>query len=237
MKLIRLDTTDSTNTQAFQYLNHFDPVIVIADAQSDGRGRGENRWESPRGNIYLSVGKTLDTALLPGLSVRIAIHVVSRLNQFMKGETLRIKWPNDIYLHAKKAGGILTESRITAKTARVAAGIGLNIGIAPLESAASLSERTTLVREEIEQILVEETLAAFSDVDYSILGNILRDTSWFQPGDEIQFLEHGSPINAVFEGFDESLAMVVQSNNKRRSVIASEVSRLRKSIQTNLNLE
>ncbi|MCK5878864.1 MAG: biotin--[acetyl-CoA-carboxylase] ligase [Holophagae bacterium] len=229
MKLIRLDTTDSTNTRAFQYLDQFDPVIVIADTQISGRGRGENRWESPRGNIYLSIGKTLDTGFLPGLSVRIAIHVISRLNPLLKKGKLRIKWPNDIYLHDKKVGGILTESKITAKTARVAAGIGLNVDIAPLESAGTLSGLTSLARkEEMEQMLVEAILTAFSDANSPNLRNRLRDASWFQPGDGVQFLEHGSPVNAVFEGFNESLAMVVQLNKKRRTVTASDVSRLRK---------
>ncbi len=228
MKLIRLDSTDSTNTRAFHYLDQFDSVVVIAGAQSEGRGRGENRWESPPGNIYLSVGKTLDTRFLQGLSVRIAIHVVSRLNQFLKGETLRIKWPNDIYLHDKKVGGILTESKITAKTARVAAGIGLNTAVSPLESSASLSGLATLVREEAEQLLVEAILAAFSDMDFVSLGKKLRELSWFDAGDHIRFLENGSPVTALFEGYDQNLAMIVRMNNENRTITVSEVSRLRK---------
>ncbi len=229
MKLIRLDTTDSTNTRTFQYLTRFDPVIVIANTQNSGRGREGNSWESPRGNIYLSVGKTLNTRTLPGLSVRIAIHVVSRLNSLLKGEKLRIKWPNDIYFYDKKAGGILVESKITAETARIAAGIGLNIAVSPLENAACLPELSALPLENVEQFLVEAILTAFSDMDNTALLNKLRDLSWFQIGDTVRFSEGGSPVDAVFDGYSNKLAMMIQTGNKKRPVLASEVSKIRKS--------
>jgi len=228
MKLIRLDTTDSTNTRAFHYLNQFDSVVVIAGAQSEGRGRGENRWESPPGNIYLSVGKTLDTHCLRGLSVRVAIHLTSGLAPLLKGKELRIKWPNDIYLNDKKVAGILTESKITSGKARVVAGIGLNIAIAPLESSTSLSEFATINHEEVEQSLVEAILTAFSDMDFASLGKKLREFSWFETGDHIRFLENGTPVTAVFEGYDQDLAMIVRMNNENRIITVSEVSRLRK---------
>ncbi|NOY23172.1 MAG: biotin--[acetyl-CoA-carboxylase] ligase [Acidobacteria bacterium] len=228
MKLIRLDTTDSTNTRTFQYLKRFDPVVVIANTQTGGRGRGENRWESPRGNIYLSVGKTLNARVLPGLSVRIAIHVVSRLNSLLKGEKLRIKWPNDIYFHDKKAGGILVESKITAETTRVAAGIGLNIAVSPLENAACLPALSALPLENMEQFLVEAILAAFSDMDNADLLNKLRNMSWFQIGDTVRFSEGGSPVDAVFDGYTDKLAMMIQNGNGKRPILASEVSKIRK---------
>ncbi|PJB80794.1 MAG: biotin--[acetyl-CoA-carboxylase] ligase [Acidobacteria bacterium CG_4_9_14_3_um_filter_49_7] len=227
MKLIRLESTDSTNTRAFHYLNQFDSVVVIAGAQSEGRGRGEHRWESPPGNIYLSVGKTLDTHCLRGLSVRVAIHLASGLAPLLKGEKLRVKWPNDLYLNDKKVAGILTESKITSEKARVVAGIGLNIAIAPLESSTSLSELATINHEEVEQTLVEAILAAFSDRDFASLGKRLRELSWFGAGDHIRFLENGSPVTALFEGYDQNLAMIVRMNNENRTITVSEVSRLR----------
>ncbi len=227
MKYIRLETAGSTNSEAFHYLDRFDPVTVIAHSQKGGRGRGENRWESPPGNIYLSVGKTLRTHALPGLSIRIAVHVVQNLNRVLR-EDLRIKWPNDLYSRDKKAGGILTETKIKGNRASVVAGIGLNLAVAPLNSSTILPVRDGVHRDSLELLLVKAILAAFSDTNSIVFVKTLSELSWFRPGDQIRFLENGSPVEAVFERYNETLAMVVRCKDEIRSITASEVSRLRK---------
>ncbi|NOZ12467.1 MAG: biotin--[acetyl-CoA-carboxylase] ligase [Acidobacteria bacterium] len=229
MKFIHLDSTDSTNTQAFRYLEHFDPVVITADSQHSGRGRGKNRWESPPGNIYLSVGTTTETPFLSGLSVRAAIHVVSRLNPLLEGEKLCIKWPNDIFFHDKKVAGILTESRITAVKASVAVGIGLNTSVSPLKSSIVFPLPAEVSRESAVQLLAKSIFDALSDMDFSRLGKKLTKFSWFQTGDPVRFKENGILTNGVFEGYDSTLAMVVRSGNKKRSITVSEVSKIRKS--------
>ena len=43
------------------------------------------------------------------------------------GETLKIKWPNDLFLSEKKAGGILVETTSNKKGTSIVIGVGLNV--------------------------------------------------------------------------------------------------------------
>ncbi|NOX54020.1 MAG: biotin--[acetyl-CoA-carboxylase] ligase [Planctomycetes bacterium] len=127
------------------------PLLVLADRQTAGRGRGTHRWWSADGALTFSV--VLDrnqlalpadrlpiVALLAGLAV--ARTLVDRLPEVPIG----LKWPNDVWVMGRKLGGILIE---TAADGPVVVGIGLNVNNslaqAPDElqhTAASLSDIT-----------------------------------------------------------------------------------------------
>lgn len=228
MKLIRFDAVESTNDETFRHLEHSETVAVSALTQTAGRGRNVNRWESPRGNIYLSVGTHLDTSRLHNLSVRVAVHVVTSLAREVRDSTLSIKWPNDIFLADKKVGGILVESKVLAGTARVVVGIGLNYSHAPISGAISLTDVTKASRSDIEELLVPAILTAFTDTDHVALRHRLTQLSWFKPEDLVQFVEQGGKLTtAIFEGFDDQLAMRVRHGETLRSLNVSVVSRIR----------
>ncbi len=102
--------------------------LVIANEQSSGIGRKENSWFSPAGGIWI-------TAAIYGLSVEsnftiftgICIHqALTKLFPEMKNK-LKIKWPNDIYLHDKKLCGILS-NHLAAVNYHLL-GIGMNTTI------------------------------------------------------------------------------------------------------------
>ena len=88
-----------------------DGTLVLAEAQSQGRGRLGRRWISPPGvNLYASLIlrpriPATEVSVLPCLaatSVVQAIRAITRLEAV-------IKWPNDILIHGRKVAGILTE--------------------------------------------------------------------------------------------------------------------------------
>jgi BirA family biotin operon repressor/biotin-[acetyl-CoA-carboxylase] ligase len=122
---------DSTNQQAFDAAAAGAPdgTVIIADAQRAGRGRQGRRWESPAGsNLYLSIllrGPFLPPIVtglpfLAALAARDAIHETT-------GLTTQFKWPNDLMINGRKAGGILLEARSAGgRTALVVVGIGIN---------------------------------------------------------------------------------------------------------------
>ncbi len=116
-------------------------AVVIADSQSKGRGRQGRRWESPSGaGIYLSIilkpeKLVSQLTLVAGVSVVEAImkiedcrlKIADSLNP--KLPRISIKWPNDININGKKAGGILTEGIKGGK--EVIVGIGINVNTPP----------------------------------------------------------------------------------------------------------
>jgi len=87
------------------------PSAVICKEQSEGIGSRENRWEGMEGNFFASIAVPL--ALLPeDLPLASAsIYFSFLMKQVLRKEAPEVwlKWPNDFYIDAKKAGGTITQ--------------------------------------------------------------------------------------------------------------------------------
>lgn len=115
--------TDSTNRVALDWIDAPHGALVVADAQTLGRGRLGRSWESPAGKgLYFSLVIRPDEtnparyALLAGLAVAAAVEGFCDI-------PIACKWPNDLLCNSKKIGGILCEVR----DGRVVIGVGLNV--------------------------------------------------------------------------------------------------------------
>jgi BirA family biotin operon repressor/biotin-[acetyl-CoA-carboxylase] ligase len=127
------------------------PLLVLAERQTGGRGRGANRWWSEPGALTFSLvlevlPETLSPDRWPQLSLAAGLAVCETLEELLPREDCRVKWPNDVYLNEKKVCGILCES-VPGWRDRLVLGIGLNVNnslkLAPAdlrETAVSLVE-------------------------------------------------------------------------------------------------
>ena len=138
---IRLSAVDSTNAEARRQLasGASSSLWVVADEQSEGRGRYGRRWESPAGNLYatLLLIDALDIKSAGQLSFVAALAVSDVLKAHAPSALVEVKWPNDILIDGRKASGILLEtcrSRGTEVEA-LAVGIGVNIASHPDDTA------------------------------------------------------------------------------------------------------
>jgi BirA family biotin operon repressor/biotin-[acetyl-CoA-carboxylase] ligase len=131
-RIVHHPLVDSTNGSAFEAAATGAPdgTVIIADAQQSGRGRQGRRWDSPAGcNLYLSVllrGPFPQPVLtsLPFLAAVVARDAVESVTKL----SLQLKWPNDLILNDRKAGGILVEARSAGgDTTLAVVGIGLNV--------------------------------------------------------------------------------------------------------------
>lgn len=132
--IVYYPTVDSTNSVAKTLAQQgaVEGTLVIADEQSAGRGRLGRRWLAPYGTCLLfslifrpdlEVQRAQRLTMICGLGVREAIHKVS-------GLPAQLKWPNDIMLFGRKAGGILTEMSSSGGYLDYAVvGIGLNVNL------------------------------------------------------------------------------------------------------------
>ena len=105
-------------------------TLMLAEAQTAGRGRQGRRWESPRGaGVWLSV--LLRPAVAPAggsPAIRAGLALVEALTALAPVLGPRLKWPNDIMVAGRKAGGILCEARWSGETLGwIAVGIGINV--------------------------------------------------------------------------------------------------------------
>jgi BirA family transcriptional regulator, biotin operon repressor / biotin---[acetyl-CoA-carboxylase] ligase len=127
-----VDLIDSTNSELLRRAAAglvSDQQVLIAAAQSAGRGRAGRTWASPgcaeqAENLYLSMLLTLAVPLAELAPLTLALAVAAR----RVIPELAIKWPNDLFLANKKVGGILVEiASSDANAVRLVAGIGINI--------------------------------------------------------------------------------------------------------------
>ena len=104
---------DSTNTALLHAAAEGAPdlSVVLAETQSDGRGRRGRSWQSPLGgNVYFSMLKRFDGAMgaLAGLSIAAGI-ALARTLRGLGVEGVGLKWPNDLVADGRKLAGILVE--------------------------------------------------------------------------------------------------------------------------------
>lgn len=123
------DTLSSTNSTLWELLDAGAEVgtTVIAAQQEAGRGQWGRQWQSLPGGLYLSV------VIAPNLAAEQS-HQLTLCSAWGLATTLRnyclpiqLKWPNDLLLHGRKLGGILTETRLQQGQITTAViGVGLN---------------------------------------------------------------------------------------------------------------
>lgn len=106
-------------------------TLVVAEAQSRGRGRLGRQWNSPPGTgLYVSLllRPPLPPTEMPQITLTTAVAVARALKR-VTGVAPGIKWPNDLLLAGKKLGGILTEMETESDQIRhLVVGLGLNVG-------------------------------------------------------------------------------------------------------------
>jgi BirA family biotin operon repressor/biotin-[acetyl-CoA-carboxylase] ligase len=133
----------STNDEARRLAQAAAPegLLVVAEAQTAGRGRAGRRWLTPAGSA-LAFSLVLRPAIPPAQATRltmIAGLAVCEAIELVTGLPVSLKWPNDIWLAGQKAGGILVETATTAGDDQpveyAVVGIGLNVHEAPPASA------------------------------------------------------------------------------------------------------
>lgn len=138
MKIIKLDTVESTNEYAKKIASKSENfTIILAKKQRSGRGRLNRKWESPEGGLWVSV--ILKPEFFSSLlSLDMGLAVLETLKNF--GIDSKLKWPNDLLVSEKKICGILLEKI----SENVIIGIGLNVNISKMntENWTSMSVET-----------------------------------------------------------------------------------------------
>ena len=146
--LLELQEVDSTNEEARRRAaaGERGPLWIIAERQTQGRGRRGRVWISLPGNLAatLLLRPNRPAAECAQLSFVAALALSDILTRYIPGADIGIKWPNDVFVEERKISGILLESESGpgADAAWLAVGIGVNLASFPDE----LHYPTTSVR-------------------------------------------------------------------------------------------
>lgn len=104
-------------------------MLVIAERQTAGRGRGGNRWWTGSGSLAFSL--LFDPSALqiaernfPMLSLATAVAVIETIAPLVPQEEVGLHWPNDVFAAGRKLAGILVE---VLPDGRHIVGVGCNV--------------------------------------------------------------------------------------------------------------
>lgn len=189
--------------------------VVVADEQTEGRGRFGRAWSSPSGGLYA----TFVVPRHPMLPIASGLSVVRALARF--GVKAGLKWPNDLIVDGKKLAGILIE---TAGDVALM-GVGVNLDEAPLETAVSARAVgggvrrggliVAIVRELGKSLSSEESLQAYRE-SLLTLGRSVRVT-----------LEGGETIEGTAADVDAEGRLLVETRGGVRAISSGECVHLR----------
>lgn len=133
--VIRLETIDSTNNYAMQLIDADSAppgTVVVSRTQTQGRGQRGKAWQDQPGSsllLSLVVAPVFPLSAPFAFSASVALGVTDFLETQALEAEMKIKWPNDIVLNDKKAGGLLIENLIKGQQwVRAVVGLGLNVG-------------------------------------------------------------------------------------------------------------
>jgi len=138
-------------------------TLVLADAQTAGRGRLGRSWRSqPGAGIWLTIiERPVDARALDVLSLRVGLALAPALDAFAR-DRVQLKWPNDLYVAGHKLAGVLIEARWRDATPEwVAIGVGVNVRT-PVGEPNAIGLRDAASRLEVLDTIVAPLRAAAS---------------------------------------------------------------------------
>ncbi|MFN8378783.1 MAG: biotin--[acetyl-CoA-carboxylase] ligase [Anaerolineae bacterium] len=172
---------ESTNDLGLDWLQQGAPAgaLIVADAQTDGRGRLGRTWYAPPGSALLfTMVFTVPRELAVRSTMLGALAVAETLRE-MGVRGVGIKYPNDVQIARRKVCGVLAEAAWTDKVG-VALGIGINVRVdftgTPLELTATSLE--TVLNRPVDRASLLKSIVARLDFWRARLGTDALPAAW-----------------------------------------------------------
>lgn len=231
IKIICLDTTDSTNNEAKKLVasGETSDMLITAEEQTKGRGRSGHSFYSPDGTgLYMTL------VLHPKLSVdesvflttAAAVSVVKAIKE-ITGRDSSIKWVNDVFMDGKKVCGILTEAVSDFETMTVSAvivGIGINISTSlfpeDIRKTAGSIGGNACIRNELAAKISENLISLCKKLPDKSYMDDYRKYS-FIPGKKITYTKNGCAYSATAEYITNDAYLVVKRDDGTEEILKS----------------
>ncbi|MEW5737505.1 MAG: biotin--[acetyl-CoA-carboxylase] ligase [Myxococcota bacterium] len=236
------ESIDSTNRAAFELAQDgaFHGEVVIAEAQTAGKGRRGRTWSSPSGkNLYCSVilRPEIPPARAPELTLVAAVALAETLRE--AGGAAGIKWPNDVQIAGRKVAGILTElSADVERVQFVIVGIGVNLNasaedfppeVAEVATSLMLARGSTVPRALFTAALftrLESWLDTWTEQGFGPVREAWRKLATIL-GQEVLVRSEQRELRGVAEDIDETGALILRVGGGVERVLAGDVEQVR----------
>ena len=210
-------------------------MLVIADQQTAGRGRLGRKWLAPSGaSLLLSLLFRPDLApsQAPRLTMLCSLAIADAI-EGLTGLPAGLKWPNDIFIRGKKAGGILTESGTTGERLDyVVVGTGLNVNLAVSTLPELRGVATSLSQELGQEVSRLELLWKILEGIETRYNSLRRGDSPHQEwaarlinlGRQVQVTTPQGVLVGWAEGVDSDGALILRlPDGQRKRILAGDV--------------
>ncbi|MBM7840187.1 BirA family biotin operon repressor/biotin-[acetyl-CoA-carboxylase] ligase [Alkalihalobacillus xiaoxiensis] len=234
------DTVPSTQPLAHGYAAKEceEGTLVLANEQSDGKGRLGRRWQANKGqsvSMSLVLRPTIPIQQAPQLTLLAAV-AVTRAIESVAGLECEIKWPNDILYKGKKLVGILTEMAADPDQLKyVIVGMGLNCNQAAADFKAELSTIATSIQAETGETvnrakLVAQVMNEFEWIYQAYLDNGFKSIKslWEARAISVHTNLYARTPNEVIYGYalgitDEGLLRVRDEHGKEHLIYSADI--------------
>lgn len=228
LRFERVASVDSTSEALKRLVTNGerDEVALLAGVQTEGRGRLGRRWESPPGNLYLSVLLRPGRIRAPGhWSILAAVVLAEAVAKHVeKPETVRLKWPNDLVVDGAKVAGILLEAG-DDNGPWLLMGFGVNLVSAP----AGLDRPTSAIGAVAPEALAQDVLEQVEiwRGQYAADGFEPVRTAWLERGpaldERVATTFNGRVIEGAFAGLAASGGMRLDTPTGPRTIVTGEL--------------
>jgi len=239
-KIYYFGTIDSTQNFAIELAKrpHENGSLVIADRQTQGRGRLNRKWVSPKGGIWMSIllrpnFEPSYTSLFPmATSLALAVSIEKTLK--IKTE---LKWPNDVTIKGNKVAGILIDASVESnKIDYLIIGIGINFKINPGTISKSIKQKkygiATLISKdqgtrpaELVQQFLLELEKTYNNILTGNVGTIRKE--WIKRsstiGKNVTITTTTGTLKGKATGIDKTGALILSRNGIVQHVLAGDM--------------
>jgi BirA family transcriptional regulator, biotin operon repressor / biotin---[acetyl-CoA-carboxylase] ligase len=213
--------------------------VVIAERQTAGRGRMGRQWHSPGGvNFYgtFILRPDLPVARVPQLGLVAGVAAAEAMETVAPG-IVALKWPNDVWLRGRKAGGMIAEA-VTDSSNRVACvllGIGLNLNLRAEQIPHDLRGKATSVLAATGRRCDRVALASalFSRLNTRYMEAMSESFASIRPvwerfsaltGRRVTVVDRQSRISGRVKGIDPEGALLLEEGEEVIRVLTGDVS-------------
>ncbi len=228
VKVFVFDTVTSTNDVAKKLCKENEEcILVVADGQTNGRGRQGKSFFSPSGSgLYFSMVFSTDSPAFEFTGVTCAVAVAcARAIEKLCSLNVKIKWVNDIYIENKKVCGILVQSvSENGIVKKLIVGVGINIST--VDFPDEIKDIAVSLGKKIDRnILAAEIANNISELIFDdpekYIGEYKKKSNVI--GKDITYFKDNIPHTAQAVDIDKKGGLVVLENGKKTTLTSGEI--------------
>jgi len=212
-------------------------TVIVAEAQTRGRGRLGRDWVSPKGGLWFSIilRPKVSPRDAPKLTFLMSVAVAKTINKLFDLDA-EIKWPNDVLVKGKKVCGILTETNSRGNSLNFAVvGVGINANFNLHDFPFNLRDSSTTLKEELQKeidceaflrSLLEQTEHYYNMFTQGKFNVILTEWKHFSKflGSYVEVMSFDEKVEGWAIDIDKNGALIVRLRDKtERKIISGDV--------------